>query len=265
VKNTFLAIFSILLIVSCNTKKNEPVKYKLIHFETNIPLVEGSKDNIHYHVAFKFTELTDYYNDLALKSVKKELNRLFFNAEKLEFSSKPKENFKTLIKAITPAYREEGLKLKNEMQEMSYLLNYELIKSSRVIYNKNEVLIIEIESYVFAGGAHGMGNKQYLHFDMKSGKEFKLDEVFGHKAKERLNKLLLNKGEEIKKQGNSVLFEDAKAELNENYYFDKNNFYFVYNPYEIGPYASGYISIPVSIESIKELITKDGPLGFLAN
>ena len=240
------------------------MSYKLIDLEKDIPLTEGSKDSIHYHIAFSFIELTDYHNQMTLKLVKKELNKQFFNAEKLQFSSKPEENFNTLIKAITPAYREEGLKLKNEMKEMSYVLNYELKKSSKIIYNQNEVLIVEIESYIYAGGAHGMSSIQYLHFDMKSGKEFGIDEVFDPNAKENLKELLIKKCEEMKKDGSSMLFEDAKAEISDNFYFDKQNLNFVYNPYEIGPYAAGYITIPIPIENLKKLIIKDGPMGFWA-
>ena len=237
---------------------------KIIHLEKIIPLTEGSTDSIHYHVEFQFTELTDFHNKTALELVKKELNKQFFNAEKLEFSSKPEENFETLIAAITPAYREEGLKLKKEMEEMSYLLNYELIKSSKIVYNKNNILVIEIESYIFAGGAHGLGNMQYLHFDMNTGESFGLEEIFGTDAKQKIATILIDKGEEMKNNGESLLFDDAKAELNDNFYFDKKKFFFVYNPYEIGPYSAGYITVEIPIEKVKSLILKDGPLGFLS-
>ncbi len=258
-----IAVFSILIIAACASKKNGQVAFKIIDFDKKIPLIEGSTDSIHYHVEFHFTELTGFQNKTALEKVKKELNKQFFNAEKLEFSSSPEENFKTLINAITPAYREEGLKLKSEMEEMSYILNYELTKSSKILYNKNNILIIEIESYVYAGGAHGLENMQYLHFDMNTGELFGLEQIFGADSKQKIASLIVEKSEEMKKDENSVLFEDAKAELNENFYFDKEKFCFVYNPYEIGPYAAGYITIEIPIEKLQSLILKEGPLGFL--
>jgi len=264
VKKINIAILTILILAACASKKNGPVTYTSIKLEKEIPLIEGSIDSIHYHVEFHFTELTDYHDKKVLELVKKELNKQFFNAEKLNFSSKPEQNFKTLIEAITPAYREEGLKLKKEMEDMSYILNYELTKSSKIIYNKNNILIIEIESYIYAGGAHGMGNMQYLHFDMKTGELFGLNEVFNHSAQQKIAALLSEKSEEMKQANESVLFEDAKADLNDNFYFDKGKYYFVYNPYEIGPYAAGYITVELPIEKVKNLIDRDSPMGFLA-
>ncbi len=262
-KKIIISILAILLFATCNSKKNKPVEFKTIDFVQDIPLVEGSADSIHYHVEFHFTEITDYQNKEALNLVKTELNKRFFNAEKLEFFANPEDNFKTYIEAITPAYREEGAQIKKDVEEMSYVLNYELIKSSKAVYNQHDILIIEIETYVYAGGAHGLSNMQYIHFDMASGETFGLEEIFGPGSNQKIAELLLEKSEEMKQAKESMLFDDAKAEINENFYFDDKNFYFVYNPYEIGPYAAGYITVELPIESVRDLIVKDGPLAYL--
>ena len=43
--------------------------------------------------------------------------------------------------------------------------------------------------------------------------------------------------------------------LNDNFYFDKENLYFLYNQYEIAPYAAGPVLIKIPFKEIKPLLT----------
>ena len=51
------------------------------------------------------------------------------------------------------------------------------------------------------------------------------------------------------------LFENA-IEANNNFYFDaKNNtLSFDYNPYEIGPYSMGMVSVPIDIDALNSIL-----------
>ncbi len=253
-------VVSIVVLVSCVAKKKHPVDYKLIKLEEKIPLVNGDPDSISYHVELNFTELTNYTNKSALKKVKKELNKQFFDIEKKDCSADPFINFKSMIIDLARTYRSEAVELKKEYGEMNYMLNYELIKNSSIVYNENNLLIIGLETYIYNGGAHGLGNKSYLHFNMKTGESFSLKDVFEEGSETEVNHIIQSRCEEKKQADEFDIFGDASPTINENFYFDNKNFYFLYNPYEIGPYSSGYIIIDIPIKELKKLINSKGPV-----
>ncbi|NJO92839.1 MAG: DUF3298 and DUF4163 domain-containing protein [Chloroflexia bacterium] len=228
--------------------------------EERIPLIDGDPDSINYYVELNFTELLNYPDKTALEKVKKELNKQFFNIEKKEFSADPLVNFKSMIIDLSRAYRAEGLALKKEYGEMSYMLNYELIKYSKIIYNENDLLIIQLETYIYEGGAHGLGNKSFLHFNMKTGHIFTLNDLFKKDFETDINQIIQSRFEEKKQENDFFVFQDAEPTINENFYFDNNTFYFLYNPYEVAPYSSGYITIEIPLKKLEKWINRSGPI-----
>lgn len=262
-KNITFVIILLLLPFACVTKKNSTVAYKTIDLEESIPLSDNDPDSIHFRIELHFTELTAYSNKKVLEQVKKEFNKQFFEIDNQEVSIDPLTNFKELVENIAQSYRKEAVELKKDYGEMSYMLNYELIKESKIVYNNNNLLFLEVESYVYSGGAHGLGNKQYLHFNMRKGSSFGLNEVFYDGARPAISKMLQEKCETLQNSEDYMLFEEAAPEINENFYFDEENLYFVYNPYEIAPYAAGYVTLSLPIKNIANWIDKKGPMGFL--
>ncbi len=253
-------VVGIAVFVSCVAKKKHLVDYKLIKLEEKIPLTDSDPDSINYHVELNFTELTNYINKSALEKVKKELNKQFFDIEKKDCSSDPFANFKSMIIDLTRSYRSEAIELKKEYGEMNYMLNYELIKNTSIVYNENSLLVVELETYVYNGGAHGLGNKTYLHFNMKTGEIFHLKDVFMQGSDLKVNQIIKSRCDEKKMEDDFFIFEDAEPTLNENFYFDNKNFYFLYNPYEIAPYSSGYIAIDIPIKEVEKWINSNGPI-----
>jgi hypothetical protein len=100
---------------------------------------------------------------------------------------------------------------------------------------------------------------------MNTGQQFTLDILFDENEKQQLLQLVSAKCEEMKKTKESEVFEESSIESCDNFYFDDTNFYFVFNPYEIGPYSAGYISIQIPIEELKPLIKKNIHPGFIKN
>ena len=261
-RKIIIALAIITITIACATK-NSLVKYRTIELEERVPLIDGDPDSISYHIELFFTELTDYSDKNVLKNVKKELSRQFFEIDKKEFPLDPLVNFKSLLIDLTQNYRKEGIELKREYQNMNHMLNYEFIKHSKIVYNKNKILIVEIETYAYSGGAHGIGNKSYLHFDMKSGSTFTTDEIFNKGVTKKINQIVQKRCNQKHQKEDFMVFEDAKPQINENFYFDKKNLYFVYNPYEIAPYSSGYMVIDIPIKELDGLINNNGPIAFL--
>lgn len=252
-----------IVAIACAGKRKQLVKYKTIEFDERIPLLDNDPDSVNFHVNLQFVELTDYPDKKALKQVNKQLNKEFFEIKKQNFPEDPISNFKSLLIDITRNYRNECVELKKQYPEMGNSLNYELIKSSNVIYNNNDIIVFEFDTYIYSGGAHGMASKSYVHFDMKTGGLFNINDIIAKNTEAEVNKLIKERCKQLKKNPEFALYNGITPKVGPNFYFDNNNFYFVYNPYEVAPYAAGFIEIDIPLKKLRKYIDKNGPMGFL--
>lgn len=147
------------------------------------------------------------------------------------------------------------------------------IKSHQVWYSENRMSLRSFQNdylqiqYFFSsyeGGAHG--NYGYFEriFDLKNNKKIALQDITTI-PKARLEALLKkNIDKNVSKTKNSegqiknsdMLLVDV-IPASQNFYFDTDNLYFHYSPYEIAAYAAGDITIPVSWEELRGTLNKD--------
>lgn len=261
-KQIIVISFVFLFIVGCKTN-NKGLKYEIIHLEEVIPLIENTKDSVGYHIDYKYIKFYDISDKSISVKIKKKIDEDFFGLPNIYLTNDPTKDFDLFTDSISVRYREEVLPLIKSVGNMTYLLNHELVKTSKVVFNRNNLLVLEIETFVYRGGAHGLSEKNYLHFDLNTGKCFNLTEALFDGGKEELSKQIIKRCNELKAKEDCMIFKDVDPELTNNFYFDEKKFYFVYNPYEIAPYAAGYIEIDIPIKKIERFIDGDGPLGFV--
>lgn len=90
----------------------------------------------------------------------------------------------------------------------------------------------EAESYNYAGGAHGLGSHTGVTFDRKTGRRMQLV-----KPAEGLQKLIT---ERLHKEYADIMLDKEPVPMPQYGAFMKGGrIHFVYQPYEIGPYAIG--------------------------
>ena len=105
--------------------------------------------------------------------------------------------------------------------------------------------------YEFAGGAHP--NHYHSHFviDLNDGKLLTFNDVFQAKTKSQLKSFLKSKFISI--YGKESLLD--QFEISENFEIDKNGIHFIYNPYEITPYAVGDPEITITFAQAMPYLT----------
>ncbi|MBE7175208.1 MAG: DUF3298 domain-containing protein [Mucilaginibacter polytrichastri] len=143
---------------------------------------------------------------------------------------------------------------------------WEMQKTVKVYRQKGGIVPLMVDSYVFQGGAHGSPATVYHNWDTKSGKELELDDLLNPGWKAALTKT----GEQIfRKQENlsagislskGYFFDKGVFSLNGNFLITEKGLQFLYNPYEIKPYAAGKTELLIPYTAIASLIKKDGPL-----
>jgi hypothetical protein len=142
---------------------------------------------------------------------------------------------------------------------------YTLDSHAQVIDQDSTLLTVELSGYYYEGGAHGMTLTRFLNWDTKTQKPLTLDDIFVSGYQPKLNQL----GEEIFRKeellsptaslATDYFFKDAKFGLNDNFAVTPTGVKFLYNAYEIKPYAAGQTSIEIPFNRLKKLIKPTSP------
>ncbi|MEC0124424.1 DUF3298 and DUF4163 domain-containing protein [Paenibacillus pabuli] len=118
-------------------------------------------------------------------------------------------------------------------------------------YNQTNLLSIVYTDYNFRGGAHGYEEVTTYNFDLTTGTRLYLDQVVP------TNKQAVNLAEGIEsdlKRNESVFpesFYNFPLYNTSSFYYQNTGIVIVFNPYEVGPYAAGFIEVKVPFSKIQ--------------
>lgn len=144
---------------------------------------------------------------------------------------------------------------------------YSMEVKQEVVFNTSEIFIVEENLYSFTGGAHGNYGTIYYNFDAANGELIALNDILRTgfeealkiKAEELFKAEYLEEGAtEYSEMG--FYFENDQFTLTNNFAIMKDGLKFLYNPYEVAPYALGQQEILIPYTSLKDLIKPDGLL-----
>jgi len=134
-----------------------------------------------------------------------------------------------------------------------------LLIKINVVYQTNNYLALKYINADYSGGAHPNTVITYINYNPKTNQTITLDSLI---AKEQQPKLLaiaegiFRKDEKLSATApltDGYFFEDGKFALAQNFYVNKNGLVFVYNPYEIKPYAAGITTLTIPFTALKEI------------
>ena len=146
------------------------------------------------------------------------------------------------------------------------LFNEELIISAAPIGNclpLNNIPSLwsyAMDVYEYTGGAHGNRYLLIQNYDLQTGDAVSEQDLFIDDYYEQLKTLLLEAliaqtdEAETRKDLRRLGYSVADVVPNENFYVTDEGITYVYNPYEIAPYAMGCIQISLSWDSIRHLL-----------
>lgn len=134
------------------------------------------------------------------------------------------------------------------------------INSSAVTINMSYV-VYGTSRYVFSGGAHGMSTTSYLTYDLKNGQLLDRANTFVAGSEGKLLEAIKNS----LMQDNNVDSVDRLSEcgyfpdqifVTDNFYLDRYDIVFHYNPYDIAPYSTGSVNVRVASYLIDDCLTE---------
>lgn len=137
---------------------------------------------------------------------------------------------------------------------------FEMDSHASVVHQDSNLVAIEVAGYTFQGGAHGASTTAYINWDTHTNKDLTLDDLLidGYSAKlNAIAEKIFRKNENLSDKAslaNNYFFENDKFALNKNFMVSPLGLKFLYNQYEIKPYAAGQTELLVPFEQIKPLL-----------
>ncbi|MBU8881902.1 RsiV family protein [Kaistella sp. DKR-2] len=122
----------------------------------------------------------------------------------------------------------------------------------------NDYMTLQYTSSGYTGGAHGYYNELYKVFDVKNNRTIQLTDVLKVRDAKIWGRILMDhflKNDLEKGQAKMLLVKEIP--LNNNFYFDKEHLFFLYNQYEIAAYAAGPVLIKIPFSEIKPFLNAD--------
>ena len=167
------------------------------------------------------------------------------------------ENPLSSLKELRSVFMKDYLLFKKEPYAEGR--TYEFMNTTRVLTNRPALMTLQFESYTYTGGAHGGSLTTFINWDTKAKKSVLLDDILIPGYANSLNRIAENifrKNEGITPTDDlkAYFFENNVFKLNTNYLLTDSGIKFMYNQYEIKPYAAGKTELFIPYTAIKSLL-----------
>jgi hypothetical protein len=162
-------------------------------------------------------------------------------------------SFKQFADRFMKAYQQE-------MVNRNYKVIYTLQTTTTVLRQDSALVTLQISGYSFQGGAHGSSLTTFINWNPKTQQYIKLSNILIDNYQPALDSV----AEKIfRKQENlgdteplktNYFFAKDKFSLNDNFAITPIGLRFIYNEYEIKPYAAGKTELFIPYAEIKTLL-----------
>ena len=178
--------------------------------------------------------------------------------QQFSFGEDQKNNtsFNQLAESVITSYKADTSAIRNGM-------TYTLDIAANVRRQDSGVVVMQIGGYTFSGGAHGSTEALFLNWDIRADKKIALDDIFITGYRQPLNKIAEKIFRSDEKLGDTAslatnyFFDKGKFSLNNNFMITPKGISFLYNEYEIKPYAEGQTTLFIPYAQIKPLIRRN--------
>ena len=151
-----------------------------------------------------------------------------------------------------------------DMQAAATWMSYEEQAEGTVYFHEGSFLSYQFKVYSYMGGAHGNTVTTNRVFDMSSQNTVTLSNLFNEESlsvvADYLRQALATQNDcqtvdELIQSG--IFFSAGDIEPNDNFLLDNKGLTWIYDPYEIAPYAYGPVTVSLSWNQLVDLIDPD--------
>ncbi|MFV8781054.1 DUF3298 domain-containing protein [Microbulbifer sp. SA54] len=133
---------------------------------------------------------------------------------------------------------------------------WDLSAEAKILNRRGNLLTVEISTYIYSGGAHGMPAMHWLNWDLAADSEVTLDDVIKPQQKEAFWALVeaAHKHWLEKQKADDDFRNNWPFARTENFRFDDEGMVFLYGVYTLAPYSSGFVELNVPRGELDKVI-----------
>lgn len=203
---------------------------------------------------------TENVSQAALALLKDSIAKNYYGIDSLTLQAIPV--LESARDTFFAGYTQLQQQLKKQAQtRMAASFNWESDVEMKILWNADNHISMAYEGYQYTGGAHGLSNTLLQVFDLNTAKVLTIQDIFkpGYEAqlREVLEKHLraaydIPEGAAL--NGDHGILFDPHLALTRNFYLTGKGVGFIYNPYEVAPYAVGPIELFVPFSEIEQIV-----------
>lgn len=262
-KNTFfLVLTAFFTLYACNkSEKTNPASLAEKPHAFTVDSVSVSDSlKVADSLTLKFTGKMLVFPTLKEKAL---LDSIYFFAPKLKDYSKAgiQTYLDTEKKEFFASVKKDN---KDWISSVSFAQQWYTNSDMKIVSQENGFLHIRYFGSSYMGGAHDNYFFNDRVFDLQKNKRVVLTDITTM-DKEKLSQILMMEldqsaghatanGETV---ANKEMLLVDKIPVTENFYFDSQNLYFHYSPYEITAFAAGDVTIPVPLKDLGASLTPE--------
>lgn len=194
-----------------------------------------------------------------LKKVSDSINQhLFLLIKDMMTFSEGEIDTSTVYSSLISNYEKAYQLTKSELDLNNYP-SWAFECEAKLHFEDDFFINLMVDHYQFTGGAHPYSSTQSLLIDKVNGKFLSYEKMFTNMdiVKRKVEYAFREQfeiplGKSLNEYG--FFFENDKFKLAENIFFDNKTIKFVYNPYEIAPYAMGQVVVEIQRKSLDKYL-----------
>jgi hypothetical protein len=145
----------------------------------------------------------------------------------------------------------------------SDILDYNYESGFQIVFSRKDLLVLAEPGYRYPfGAAHGMPIMNHVHIDTRTGRFYKLEDLFvkGSDYREVLTEIVREQIRELADSGNMDYFPDSFDGVSDDqqFYLTEKGLNLYFQPYEIASFAAGFPTFMITFDEISDIINRDG-------
>ena len=269
------ATLTLVALQSCTPTAETPIReIRTLNSDTTTPLVEHLEGSPVCHVKIDFKYLQPASADDSTATVlNQELQSQAFGADYSLCS--PEEAIANAVADYAENYRkdlktayEEAVKAGDDLESTAYMYSYEYELTSELSTVRDSIYTYAISTYEYTGGANPNTFLHWTNLNARTGKALKKADVFKSGCEDKLvsiigthlvpiisERLDTDALTTLQDLYDSNLLFDGPLQVPENFLITPDGIRFLYNRYEIAPYALGDLQVLVPYEEIEDWLS----------
>lgn len=164
----------------------------------------------------------------------------------------------TNLNQLSQTFAKSYTAFKSQQPKSSII--YSLMGSGKIIRQDSSLVTLQLNGYIFQGGAHGGSSVQFINWNTKANKSITLSDILVNGYQKKLTTVadtIFRKSEKLSDTSSlkhDYFFKDDKFALNNNFLITPVGLRFLYNQYEIKHYAAGQTNLLIPYAKIKSLL-----------